>query len=336
MIAQAQSGTGKTATFSIAVLQNTSAELLETQALILAPTRELATQIHNVISAIGLHMNLSINCFIGGQSAGGYESRNWFKSQIIVGTPGKIYDMIQRGMIQLGNLRNLVLDEADEMLSRSFIEQIQSIFKCIPSDTKVGIYSATLPPEALRITQKFMNNPIRILLKRESLTLEGIKQYYIDVVNESYKYDTLKDLYSSMAIYQMIIYCNTKKSVDILSTRLENEGFTVSAIHGQMDASTRNDIMLKFRKGENRVLISTDLLCRGIDIQQVSLVINYEIPRQVESYLHRIGRSGRYGRKGYAINFLSKNEYKSLGDIEKFYQTQIIEMPQDISSALNI
>jgi translation initiation factor 4A len=171
---------------------------------------------------------------------------------------------------------------------------------------QVGVFSATLPPEALEITRKFMNKPVRILVKRDELTLEGIKQFYVNVEREDWKLETLCDLYETLAITQSVIFANTRRKVDWLTDKMRERDHTVSATHGDMDQNTRDVIMREFRSGSSRVLITTDLLARGIDVQQVSLVINYDLPTQPENYLHRIGRSGRFGRKGVAINFVSK------------------------------
>ena len=186
---------------------------------------------------------------------------------------------------------------------------------------------ATMPPEFFDLTMKFMRDPIKILVKTDQLTLEGIKQYYINVERNEFKFDTICDLYGHFSVAQSIIYCNSKKIVDELDYKLNENGFAVSKIHGKMTQDDRNVIMEQFRKGETRILLTTDLLSRGIDVQQVSVVINYDIPQNVDNYLHRIGRSGRFGRKGVAINFMTYYDIKNLHEIEKHYSTQIQEMP---------
>lgn len=191
-----------------------------------------------------------------------------------------------------------------------------------------------MPEEALEITNKFMNNPIRILVKKDELTLEGIRQFYIYVEREDWKLDTLIDLYDTINITQCVIFCNSKRKVDWLTARLTEKEFTVSSTHGEISQKEREIILSEFRSGSSRVLITTDLLARGIDVQQVSLVINYDIPRNLENYIHRIGRSGRFGRKGVAINFVTKDEEKSLKDLQDFYQTQIDEMPANIADLI--
>ena len=239
--------------------------------------------------------------------------------------------MIKRKVIQTKELKCVVIDEADEMLSIGFKEQLYNIFQYIPKETQVCLFSATLPRDALVLSKNIMKNPVNILVKREELTLEGIKQFYVGIDNESWKLDTLCDLYSSISITQAIIYCNSRRKVEWLQEKLNERDFTVSYIHSEMKSEDRKNTMMSFRKGESRILIATDIIARGIDVQQVSIVINYDIPRDRENYLHRIGRSGRFGRKGTAINFMTSNDIHKLEDIMKFYNTQIKELPADLS-----
>ena len=336
IIAQAQSGTGKTATFSIGILQKIDESKGHCQALILAPTRELAGQINKVIDALGAYMKVKPYLCIGGQSV--FDDMNYIKRgncPIIVGTPGRIYDMINRGAINTNALNILVLDEADEMLSRGFKEQIYNIFQTIPENVQVGLFSATMPLDILEISQKFLRNPTRILVKNEELTLDGIRQFYIVVEEENWKFSTLCDLYEKMNISQSIVYCNKKEKVNDLAKGMAENDFEVAHMHGGMTQEERNLVMGEFRTGTSRVLITTDLLARGIDVQGVSLVVNYDIPHIKENYIHRIGRSGRYGRKGVAINFVSPGESDTLEQIESFYSTTISELPQDFEKFFN-
>lgn len=335
VLAQAQSGTGKTATFTISALQRIDENEKATQALILAPTRELALQIQNVITHIGLYLNVTVHASIGGTST--LDDIEAFKSgvQIVVGTPGRVYDMIERGSFKTDKVKMFILDEADEMLSSGFKEQIYNIFRLLPETTQVVLLSATMPQDVLEVTTKFMNNPVRILVKKDELTLEGIKQFYINVEQENFKFDCLCDLYDSISVTQTVIFCNTRAKVEMLTTRLKEEKFTVSAIHADLPQSERDTIMNEFRSGSSRILIATDLLARGIDVQQVSLVINYDLPANKENYIHRIGRGGRFGRKGVAINFVTDQDVGMMREIEKFYSTQIEEMPADVGTLLS-
>lgn len=334
VIAQAQSGTGKTATFSIAVLQKTDTQLRETQALILSPTRELAVQIQQVVLALGDFMQVQCHACIGGTNLGEDIKKLDYGQHVVSGTPGRVKDMIHRRHLKTRNIKLLVLDEADEMLNKGFKEQIYEVYRYLPPQTQVVLLSATLPHQILEMTTKFMTDPIRILVKRDELTLDGIKQFFVAVEREEWKFDTLCDLYDTLTITQAVIFCNTKKKVDWLTEKMTEANFTVSSMHGDMTQKERDAIMKDFRSGMTRVLITTDVWARGIDVQQVSLVINYDLPNNRELYIHRIGRSGRFGRKGVAINFVMNDDIRILRDIEQFYSTQIDEMPMNVADLI--
>jgi len=331
VIAQAQSGTGKTATFSIGILQSIDTKSNEPQALVLSPTRELAQQIQKVVYAIGNYMSVEVHACIGGTSIPEDIAKLDSGVQVVSGTPGRVFDMIRRKNLRTRNIKMLVLDEADEMLSRGFKEQIYDVYRYLPPLTQVILVSATLPREVLEITKKFMNDPIRILVKRDELTLEGIKQFFVAVEKEQWKFDTLCDLYDALTITQAVIFCNTKKKVDWLSDKMTKANFDVVSMHGDMPQGERTAIMDSFRQAKSRVLITTDIWARGLDVSHVSLVINYDLPNDRELYLHRIGRSGRFGRKGVAINFVKNEDVRILRDIEQFYATQIDEMPMSVA-----
>jgi len=335
VIAQSQSGTGKTAVFSISALQLLDERSgKDPQVLILSPTRELAEQTYRVVTSLGDFMSIKCHACIGGKSLG--DDRKVLQSgcQIVSGTPGRVYDLIKRGDLTTKSLKAFIIDEADEMLNKGFKEQIYDIYRYLPSSTQVVLVSATLPVEVLDMTRKFMNDPIRILVKRDELTLEGIQQFYVAVEKEEWKFDTLCDLYDTLTVTQAVIFCNTKQKVDWLAGKMKESNFTVSAIHGDMTQEDRERVMEEFRSGSSRVLIATDLWGRGIDVQQVSLVICYDLPMNRELYIHRIGRSGRFGRKGVAINFVKNEDGRTLRDIEHFYSTRIQEMPANISDLM--
>lgn len=334
VIAQAQSGTGKTATFSIAILQQIDTSLRDCQALILAPTRELATQIQKVVISLGDYLAAQCHACIGGTNVREDMRVLEAGSHVVVGTPGRVHDMINRKVLRTNNIKLFVLDEADEMLSRGFKDQIQDVFKMLPTDVQVILLSATMPNEVLEVSKYFMRNPVQILVKKEELTLEGIKQFFVNVKQEQWKLGTLCDLYDTLSITQSVIFCNTRRKVDQLTKEMAERNFTVSAMHGDMDQRERDLIMRQFRTGSSRVLITTDLLARGIDVQQVSLVINYDIPSVRENYIHRIGRGGRFGRKGVAINFITEADKRTLQDIEKHYNTTIEEMPINVADLI--
>lgn len=335
LIAQAQSGTGKTGAFTVGTLHRIDLKDKECQALILSPTRELALQTHKVVTAIGTYLNVTTYSCIGGTSVRDNERAVADGQQVIVGTPGRIIDMIyNRKALNPRHIKLLIIDEADEMLSRGFKDQIYDIFQALNKDVQVGLFSATMPPEALDITKKFMKDAIKILVKKEEITLEGIKQFYVGVGREEWKLDTLADLYETLSIAQCVIFCNTRRKVEWVTDKMRARDFPVSATHGDLSPQERNDILNEFRSGKTRVLITTDLLSRGIDVQQVSLVINYDLPTNPESYIHRIGRGARFGRKGVAINFVTDSDEQKLKDLERMYDTRIAEMPKSIANLL--
>lgn len=331
LIAQAQSGTGKTATFVIGVLQRIRIEHVHVQALLLSPTRELVDQTMRVITSLSEYMNIKSYACVGGRSI--KEDIKILQSgvHIVAGTPGRVLDMLIRKFLHLDSLVCFVLDEADEMLSVGFKEQMYSIFDYLPKDVQVCLFSATMPVEMIRLSEHFMRDPVTIRVNREEITLEGISQYYVNVEQEEWKLSTLCDLYEQLTISQALIYCNTRKTVEWLSEELNKRDFSVSAFHAELSQKEREQLMRDFRNGKSRVLVTTDVLSRGIDIQQVSMVFNYELPSRKESYIHRIGRSGRFGRKGVAINFVSNESMGNMQFIQRFYDTQIVELPEDLA-----
>ena len=215
------------------------------------------------------------------------------------------------------------------MLSSGFKEQVYNIFQYLPNDIQITMFSATMPPNLYNLTEKFMRNPIKIIVKTEQLTLEGIKQFYVNLEDDNQKYDTLKDLFSSFSVSQCIIYCNSVRRVADLYEAMLHDGYPVCQIHSGLDKDERFKNYEQFKSGSHRVLISSNVTARGIDIQQVSTVINFDIPKCCNTYLHRIGRSGRWGRKGCAINFITRRDFKLLREIESFYSTSIVELPKD-------
>jgi translation initiation factor 4A len=330
VIAQAQSGTGKTAAFAIGSLQLIDVTKDDIQCLVLSPTRELAQQTAIVYQFLGECLKVKVTLLIGGTKLGADLDKLREGPQVLVGSPGRVLDLIRRKQINLSELKTFILDEADEMLSKGFIDNIKEIISLIPTTSKILLFSATMPKEIIEITKKFMKDPAKILVKNEELTLEGIKQYYVYLKKED-KLDVLLQIYRGIEIAQAIIYCNSKKTVDFVSNELKKKGHMVSSIHGDLKQFERDQVMRDFRQGATRVLITTDLLARGIDVYQVSLVINYELPREKETYIHRIGRSGRFGRKGNAINFVTPAEKEELDSLQKYYNTTIEALPTDLS-----
>jgi len=279
-------------------------------------------------------MSATCHACIGGKSIGDDIRALQAGVQVVSGTPGRVFDMIKRRVLRTKSIKMFVIDEADEMLGRGFKEQIYEIYRYLPHETQVVLVSATMPHDVLEMTSKFMNDPIRILVKRDELTLEGIKQFFVAVEKEEWKFDTLSDLYDILTITQAVIFCNRKVKVEWLTKMMRDNNFTVSSMHGDMPQKERDAIMADFRAGKSRVLIATDVWGRGLDVQQVSLVINYDLPNSRELYIHRIGRSGRFGRKGVAINFVKNDDIRILRDIEQFYGTQIDEMPMNVADLI--
>jgi translation initiation factor 4A len=249
--------------------------------------RELAIQIQKVVVALGDFLQTECHACIGGTNVREDMRTLEQGAHVVVGTPGRVYDMIQRKVLRTNNIKLFVLDEADEMLSRGFKDQIHDVFKTLPNDVQVILLSATMPADVLDVSKYFMREPVKILVKREELTLEGIRQFYVNVEKEEWKLGTLCDLYDTLSIAQAVIFCNTRRKVEFLIEEMIRQNFTVSAMHGEMDQRERDTIMKQFRSGSSRVLITTDLLARGIDVQQVSLVINYDLPNNRENYIHR-------------------------------------------------
>jgi translation initiation factor 4A len=336
VIAHAQSGTGKTATFAIGALAHVNLEEQTTQVLMLAPTRELATQIERVVNGLSKMMNsLRTQLIIGGGSV--EEDASAIKRNvphIIIGCPGRVYDMMRRNYISGKTLKLVVIDEADEMLSSGFKDQVYKIFQYFNNDIQVALFSATLPPDIYFITEKFMRDPIKIKVKTEMLTLEGISQFFVALDDDRQKYATLKDIYSAISISQCIIYCNSVKRVADLYEAMVEDNYPVCCIHSGMDVAARKSAFQEFVSGKFRVLISSNVTARGIDVQQVSVVINFDVPRDTHCYLHRIGRSGRWGRKGVGINFITRRDVSKIKEIEEYYACEIKELPADLNNIM--
>lgn len=331
IIAQAQSGTGKTACFSIGALELIDIEKKIPQAMILSPTRELSIQTKKVIDSLGnLFKNLTTQLLVGGTSTDQtIQQLRTNTPHIIIGCPGRIHDMLKRKKLIVSDFKILIMDEADELLSHGFKDQVYNIFQYMPTTIQVALFSATMPEELNKLTDKFMRNPVKILVKNEQLTLEGIKQYYVALDNDENKYDTLKDIYSSLTLSQSIIYCNSVKRVSDLYVAMNNDNYPVCQIHSGMDKEERIKNYEDFKNGKHRVLISSNVTARGLDVQQVSTVINFDLPNCVHNYLHRIGRSGRWGRKGVGINFVTHRDMRQLKIIEQHYNTKINELVED-------
>jgi len=334
LIAQAPSGTGKTGAFTIGSLQHVNIDTKATQVLILAPTHELVNQIAGVVEAIGSCMEgLVVKTLIGGTPVSeDTESMRVLVPHVVVGTVGRVCDMIRRRILKINMVKLLVMDEADEMLSAGFKDQIYQIFQYFNKDLQIALFSATIPDEILTITKRFMRNPVKITMKAEQLNLEGIQQYYIALDDDKAKFEMLKMLFAKLSISQCIIYANSVPRVVDLYNAMMVDGFAVCCIHSAMSQEQRRKSFTEFRLGTHRVMISSNATARGIDVQQVSVVINFDIPQCQHTYLHRIGRSGRWGRKGVAINFITRQDIGTMKFIESYYKSNITELPADYTT----
>jgi translation initiation factor 4A len=335
ILAQAQSGTGKTGAFTIGSLSRMDPSLRKVQVLVLVPVRELAQQIEGVVKNISTHMNISVYSATGGPPIREDIRAIEKGCQFLIGTPGRIFDLMNRNVLQRDNIRVLIFDEADQMLEDRFKEQVMCILqKGFPEQTQIALFSATMDEDVVDIASKILRDPVRILVDATAVPLDGIKQFYIPLEHPDWKLDVLADLYQQLNISQALIYCNKRQRADWLSEKMTQMGFPLAVIHGEMDVEERKKRMQAFRRGEVRVMISTDMLARGIDVQQVSLVINYELPVQKENYIHRIGRAGRFGRKGVTINLISPEEKRALAEIEEHWKIAQEPLPNDLSKVI--
>lgn len=339
VLGQAQSGTGKTGTFGIGLLSRIDPAVRATQALVLAHTHELAEQNFNVIRDIGKFMRINVVLAVGGipRHINAREIRNG--AHIVVGTPGRVYDLAHTGDLRFNSLRTFVLDEADEMLRDRFAEQVGEIVKIgLPDSCRVAFFSATMPDEVRELADSILHDPVRVTLKTADVKLEGIRQFYVTVDEDAWKLDCLCDIFEGLSIPQSIIFTNTKERAERLHHALSERGFPVSVIYGEpMTQAERKKRMDDFRRGTTRVLIATNLLARGIDVQQVSLVFNFDIPpfEDKENYIHRIGRCGRFGRKGVAISLLTPAEKDVLDQIGSHYDFRTSDLPGDLKGVLD-
>lgn len=332
LLAQAQSGTGKTGAYTVGLLQRVNETLAKPQALVLVPTRELMTQVTVVVNDLGRFIpGLRVHGVAGGTSIRQDVDVLRRGAQVIVGCPGRVLDLIERRILDVSSIHTFVLDEADVMLSVGFLEVLHTIFTRLPQDVKCGIFSATYPLATLEMADKFLREPFRIVIPQEEITLKGIKQYHVDVEDARFKLDTLCDLYESLSVSQTVIFVNSRRTADWLCEQMRQRDFPVAITHAQMSAADRASILAAFRLGNTRVLISTDLLARGIDVHGVSVVINFDLPLDISNYIHRIGRSGRFGRKGVAISLIARSDYRIIRDLEDFYKTAIPALPQDVA-----
>lgn len=332
VFAMSQSGTGKTATYVIGSLQRMDCNMPSTQILVLAPTRELACPIQKVAIALGDYLRLTSHACVNRTLENATKLRE--KPHFVVGTPGILGEMVSKQVLSLDALKMFILDEVDEMMSRGFKGLIYDTMEILPPEVQLSVFSATMPADVLEAIKRFLKKPVRLTIKKEDLALEGVRQFYVAIEKEEWKLDTLIDLMDTLALKQLVIYCNTRRKVEFLASKLGSYGIDVFTIHADLDQNERELIMSKFVPGARGILISTDMLARGLDVQVFPAVVNFDLPQNMENYLHRIGRSDKFGMRGVAINFVTNNDVRTMKDIEKYYHTQIEECPIDIADML--
>lgn len=344
ILAQSQSGTGKTGAFVISALQLIDEKIKAPQAIILSPTCELAQQTYIVARSIGTYMkDINYSYTVGGadrnnniRELGGFvtgkkPSNELNVAQLVVATPGRLKDLLAYNPELFDNIKLFIVDECDELLNGTFKDELKVIIKALPTQIKICLFSATLNTEVVKLADALLDDPIKILIKKEKITLKGIKQTYVKINNQDDKIEFLKDMLKTLPIQQFLVYVNSKKNSERLKEQLEKENYAVMTINGSNTKIERAEIIRNFKKGGAKCLISTDLLSRGIDIQQLSLVINYDLPRadNISNYIHRIGRTGRYGRTGLSINLISDYEKDIQNLISVTFKCQILPLKMD-------
>lgn len=334
ILARAKNGTGKTAAFIIPTLQKIKPKVNKIQALVLVPTRELALQTSQVVKMLSKHMGIQVMVTTGGTSLRDDILRLHDPVHILVGTPGRVLDLASRKLANFDSCETFVMDEADKMLSKEFVVLIDQILSFFPPSYQKMLFSATYPASVKDFMARHLHSPIEINLMDE-LTLKGITQYYA-FVEEKQKLHCLNTLFSKLQINQSIIFCNSTNRVELLAKKITELGASCYYSHARMPQADRNKVFHEFRQGNVRNLVCSDLLTRGIDIQAVNVVINFDFPKSSETYLHRIGRSGRFGHYGIAINLINWNDRHSLFQIERELGTEIKPIPAEIDKSLYV
>ncbi|MFZ5649755.1 MAG: DEAD/DEAH box helicase [Bacillota bacterium] len=321
VIGQAQTGTGKTAAFGIPIVEMLNLKG-SVQALVVTPTRELAIQVAEEISRIGRYRRVRTLPIYGGESIDRQIRVLRQGVQVVIGTPGRLLDHLRRRTLNLDSVRMLVLDEADEMLDMGFIEDVEAILQATPEERQALLFSATMPKEVLDLARRYLKNPEYITVSKESITVPQIDQIYYETKDRT-KLETMARLLDALDITKAIVFCRTKKGVDDLVARMEARAYPVAGLHGDMSQHQRNQVMRRFKNNQIEVLVATDVAARGLDIENVSHVINYDLPQDVEFYVHRIGRTGRAGKTGTAITLVTPRDYGQIKLIEKLTKTRI-------------
>ncbi len=323
MIAQSQTGTGKTAAFSIPILERLDPSSKNVQAIVLCPTRELAVQVKDEILKLGKYLDkFNVACVYGGEPVPVQLRQLSKKPQIVVGTPGRTIDLLKRGKLVLSDANFLVLDEADEMLKMGFREDIEQVIDQTNSERQTLLFSATMPRAIKEIANKYLTNPKHITVTKDEQTNKNIKQVYFQV-RERDKIEAVSRVIHTYQPKLALIFCNTKRKVDDVAQMLIDRNFNCDKIHGEIPQTSRLDVLKKFNNGVIDILVATDVAARGIDIEEVEAVINYDVPEKADHYVHRIGRTGRAGRTGYSFTFVSKREFPRILDIERYTKSKV-------------
>lgn len=334
IIMQGQLESGKTVTMSVGILNNLDCSVNQCQALILAPTKVLAKQIEKLMRSLGEYLHVKVHACVGGTSVREDKRTLGAGVHVVVGTPGRVFDMLRRRALVPDHIKMFCLDGADALLSGEFKGQVNRIFELLPPKPQVGFFSTMLPPEASEMTKKFMNKPVVFLIKKEELISETIKQFYVNVQDEKLKFDKLCELYDTLSFDQSVIFAKSKRKVDSLANQLRNRDHAVSAIHRDKDQDTQDAMISEFHSGSSRILVTTDSFAQGLNFQHVSLVVNYDLPLQPENYLYRIGRIGKFGQNGVVINFVCREDEELMTELTKFYTTTMVELPQNLADLL--
>lgn len=334
LVARAKNGTGKTGAYCIPVLSRIDPAISRPQALILVPVRELALQTANTCQKLAKHTNIKVGVIMGGSQMRDDVRSVMHGCQVLVATPGRALDILSNPNVSSDDIKILVLDEADKLLSTGFIQIIEQLMELLPSAKQTQLFSATFPAPVKNFVDKYLKLPVMINTMNE-LTLKGVTQYYA-FVSESKKVHCLNTLFQRLVINQAIIFCNSTQRVELLAKKITDLGFSCFYIHSKMKQQNRNRVFHDFRAGACRNLVGTDLVTRGIDVPGVNVVINFDFPDRAESYLHRIGRSGRYGHHGLAINLITENDRRNMAAIESELGTQILPVPKTIDPSLYV
>jgi len=331
VIGQAQTGTGKTAAFGVPMIQRLDREVRGVQGLVLVPTRELAVQDAENIAKFGKHSRIKVLAVYGGESINKQVHALANGVQIVVGTPGRLIDLMERRVLNLSSVRFVVLDEADRMLDMGFIEDIEFILSKTPRDRQTALFSATMAESVMRLSNKYMKSPQKILVSKDEIALTQMKQYYA-VVNQGSKLNALCDILQDDRVEKAIIFCRTRRETSRLADQLYKKGFRTQVLHAGFTQAQRDRSIAEFRHGRRNLLVATDVAARGLDIEGITHIINYDVPNEAPVYFHRIGRTGRKGEEGTAITLVSYGEMSNFNDIKALTKTKIEEIKSSPSS----